>query len=68
MLVVCTLRASATSAASTNPNTHEDWEMQFEPALVNPCGRSRYQSSSVLGVKPAFEDVDANGFLAFPFA
>jgi len=22
----------------------------------------------VLGVKPAFEDVDASGFLAFPFA
>jgi hypothetical protein len=40
-------------------------------------GRERYeatrvddrrQSSVVLDVKPAFEDVDADGFLAFPFA
>ena len=56
------------SAASTDSNMHEDWEMQFKPALVNPCGRSRYQSSSMLGVKPAIEDVNASGFLAFPFA
>lgn len=27
-----------------------------------------WKSSVVLGVKPAFEDVDADGFLAFPFA
>jgi hypothetical protein len=36
-------------------------------AKYKPWGRSD-QSSAVLGVKPAFEDVDASSFLAFLFA
>jgi hypothetical protein len=37
-----------------------------------PCGHclpvQRVPTLSMLGVKPAFEDVNASGFLAFPFA
>lgn len=41
-------------------------------ATVPPRGRclpvQRVPTQFLLGVKPAFEDVNANGFLAFPFA
>jgi hypothetical protein len=46
-------------AASTDPHTHED--------CLRYYGGTR-QSSAVLGVKPAIEDVDASRFLAFRFA
>jgi hypothetical protein len=49
-------------AASTNANTHGDWD-GIEP--VSGLRKPAAQSPAVLGVKPAFEDVDADRFLAF---